>query len=75
MVYTYAHMCRDDHLQIGHNDSEHEQCPVCRAQGWLNRLINNWYEFGPDGGFDELVSNAHDYLRKERQRAECAVKR
>lgn len=29
--YTYAHMCRDGHQQIGHNDSEHEQCPLCRA--------------------------------------------
>jgi hypothetical protein len=24
-------MCRDDHVQIGHNDSEHEMCPLCRA--------------------------------------------
>jgi hypothetical protein len=23
-------MCRDGHIQIGHQDSEHEQCPVCR---------------------------------------------
>ena len=27
----YAHMCRDGHVQIGHNDSEHEMCPLCRA--------------------------------------------
>lgn len=31
-VRRYAHMCRMDHEQIGHNDSEHEQCPLCRAQ-------------------------------------------
>jgi hypothetical protein len=24
-------MCRDEHLQIGHSDSEHEMCPLCRA--------------------------------------------
>lgn len=30
MTYTYGHMCRDGHIQIGHKDSEHEQCPVCR---------------------------------------------
>lgn len=32
---TYAHMCRDDHVEIGHNDSEHEQCPLCRALAML----------------------------------------
>ena len=30
-MYRYAHMCRDGHQQIGHNDSEHEMCPLCRA--------------------------------------------
>lgn len=29
----YAHMCRMDHKQIGYNDSESEQCPVCSALG------------------------------------------
>ena len=28
----YAHICRDNHVQIGHNDSDHEQCPVCRER-------------------------------------------
>lgn len=42
--YIYGHMCRDDHLQIGHKDSEHEQCPLCRALGELERLHekNGW---------------------------------
>lgn len=31
MTYTYGHMCRDDHVQIGHRDSEHERCPLCRT--------------------------------------------
>lgn len=26
---SYAHMCRDDHVEIGHNDSSDERCPVC----------------------------------------------
>ena len=27
----YAHMCRDGHVEIGHNDSgDDERCPVCR---------------------------------------------
>ena len=30
-MFRYAHMCRDGHQQIGHNDSEHEMCPLCRA--------------------------------------------
>lgn len=29
---AYAHMCRMDHEEIGHNDSEHEDCPLCRMQ-------------------------------------------
>jgi hypothetical protein len=28
-------MCRDDHIEIGHSDSEHEQCPLCRLIGAL----------------------------------------
>lgn len=27
---SYPHMCRSDHEEIGHSDSEHEQCPMCR---------------------------------------------
>lgn len=30
-LYTYPHMCRSDHIQIGHKDSEHERCPLCRT--------------------------------------------
>lgn len=28
---SYPHMCRDGHEEIGHHDSEHEECPLCRA--------------------------------------------
>jgi hypothetical protein len=31
-------MSRDGHTQIGHNDSEHEHCPVCRAVARLEYL-------------------------------------
>ncbi len=27
----YPHMCRIDHVEIGHMDSENEQCPLCAA--------------------------------------------
>jgi hypothetical protein len=33
-----AHMCRDDHVQIWHNDGEYEQCPLCRANYQTERL-------------------------------------
>ncbi len=37
--YSYAHMCRDNHVQIGHNDSrDDEQCPLCRADAEIERL-------------------------------------
>lgn len=29
-INYYPHMCRDGHQQIGHSDSEHEMCPLCR---------------------------------------------
>jgi hypothetical protein len=28
---TTAHFCQDEHQPIWHNDSEHELCPLCRA--------------------------------------------
>jgi hypothetical protein len=35
---SYPHMCRDEHPQIGHSDSEHEMCPLCRAIAERNGL-------------------------------------
>ena len=35
---SYPHMCRDGHQQIGHLDSEHEKCPLCRAAAEIDRL-------------------------------------
>ncbi len=35
---SYAHMCRDGHAQIGHSDSSHEQCPLCRAMAALQTI-------------------------------------
>jgi len=29
--WRYPHMCRDEHKEIGHADSESEMCPVCTA--------------------------------------------
>jgi hypothetical protein len=39
MSRVYAHMCRDQHIEIGHNDSgEDERCPVCRAMDALEQI-------------------------------------
>lgn len=27
----YPHMCRMDHIEIGHHDNGYEQCPMCRV--------------------------------------------
>lgn len=31
-------MCCDEHQKIGHADSEHEMCPLCRALAEVSRL-------------------------------------
>lgn len=36
---NYAHMCREDHVEIGHNDSENERCPLCRVLDALIEII------------------------------------
>lgn len=28
---SYPHMCRMDHEEIGHRDSNNERCPLCRC--------------------------------------------
>lgn len=33
--FVYARMCCGDHVQIGHDDSNNEQCPLCRTIGAL----------------------------------------
>lgn len=35
---SYPHMCRMDHEQIGHRDSENERCPVCLRDDEIERL-------------------------------------
>ena len=41
----FPHWCRDGHEEIGHSDSEHEQCPLCRANSDLAEamtLLEHW---------------------------------
>ena len=44
MSYTYHHMCRDEHVQIGHDDVEHEMCPLCRANAEIDRLTEQVFK-------------------------------
>lgn len=70
MSFTYAHMCRSDHQQIGHNDSEHERCPLCRANDHVERLEEALREcaepfrFGTDKGV-EWESIAREFNRRQ----------
>jgi hypothetical protein len=36
----YHHWCRDDHVEIGHRDTEYEQCPLCRAIAGLEDAVD-----------------------------------
>lgn len=37
---SYPHMCRDQHIEIGHADSsDDERCPLCRALDGLEQII------------------------------------
>lgn len=47
MTYSYAHMCPDGHVQIGHSDSENERCPLCRANDEIRRLQEEIEEMKP----------------------------
>lgn len=55
---SYPHMCRMDHVEIGHSDGEHEQCPLCRAIGALQFIAD---------GYDNHDVNHVDYRVKAYQ--------
>lgn len=58
---AYAHMCRDEHQQIGHNDSEHERCPLCRANDNLDYAMAR-IQAEVSKAFD-MAQSANDALR------------
>lgn len=47
-----AHMCRMDHEEIWHNDSENERCPLCRALDELRSL---------KGDEEDKAEGLHDF--------------
>ncbi len=61
----YAHMCRDGHQQIGHNDSEHERCPLCRAtdaQDWIAQQLHNIVTNKSVDEWQEAMLGLADYI-------------
>lgn len=44
MKNEYSHMCRDGHVQIGHNDSTEDRCPVCRERDRADRAEERYQE-------------------------------
>ncbi len=55
---TYPHMCRDGHPEIGHSDSEHEQCPLCRLNAEIEKLREEMLAIRAASGLDPLVMSA-----------------
>lgn len=67
---TYPHMCRDGHQQIGHSDSEHEQCPLCRALDAakaLRHTIDNMLIYGDDREGYERVLKSTAWIKEFRE--------
>jgi hypothetical protein len=66
-AFRYSHMCRDEHVQIGHNDSEHERCPLCIAIAEKEKAVEE----------DQLVRRdlrEHDYQTGKADAYEDAAK-
>jgi hypothetical protein len=43
---SYPHMCRDEHVEIGHSDSsDDERCPLCRVISALQSVLEENDEF------------------------------
>lgn len=52
---TYAHFCRDGHVQIGHNESrDNELCPMCHAVSALEAIKDLSGRNGPPNDLDAL---------------------
>lgn len=47
---SYPHMCRDDHIEIGHAYSgDDERCPLCQAMSALQQIRDEAATM-PNGG-------------------------
>jgi hypothetical protein len=62
---TYPHMCRDGHPEIGHADSEHEQCPLCRTLAELALALATFTE-------DERALLHRTAIEKHEYASRCA---
>lgn len=66
---NYPHMCRDDHIEIGHSDGEHEQCPLCRAIAVIGIFCGYDERFqvavgGNPIAIDKMMADVHQLLRE-----------
>ena len=75
---SYPHMCRDEHVEIGHADNSGELCPLCRANGriesleiQLKKAENRHVQFMVEGG---PVVMASDFTKIESQLAQANEK-
>lgn len=69
----YAHMCRDEHQEIGHNDSSSEMCPLCRAiaerdearreRDEARATLGGWLEANAPGGWINDLRAERETLR------------
>lgn len=55
---SFSHWCRQDHEIIGHNDSEHERCPLCRCQDDRDALAAELAV--TEKLYEEMVDAAYD---------------
>ncbi len=64
-----AHMCRDGHVDIYHNDSSEERCPMCRLRddlrAALREALDGWEDWlahtpGAQPEWDRI-----EFLRKQ----------
>src|SRR3990167_8091256 len=85
---TYAHMCRDGHTEIGHNNSSSEMCPLCDVQAQLaQERYGRYHHVGGDekclsdcpgcerNGLQQRVQFTRNYESLVTQLAQCEQER
>lgn len=63
----FPHLCRDGHQEIGHRDSEHELCPMCRVINQRGDLLSALVDVL------EYMPTVTAYQRERVRKAEAAI--